>query len=341
MRSFPKITFIVDDFAVGSPAQQLLDRFLIGYNRDGQFYTAGCQVELLARKRDDNAVVARAKDFGLKVTKDTTQAESIVIFGSPNEHIEKLPRGARCFIYGPLAQDGAEAEKLVTATKERGITVRAGTAVLGAFQLPALKTPERARRKLAVTHGRFPEADLEAVEALWSMTQEAAEQPKVRLLTRGSVWALAYSPEWSGLFAAAFSRSNTIQGDPVKDGRTQDVAGLRLVEKLVSEPRAWLIDSDSDESKTAVFVMNGALEDLNAAFQDARGKMVSTQLYQPPTPMQGHFSNLAAQIEDFFRQESAVAPGPALMRLPAVFQAMRDAMRESGLRGSATRALSR
>ena len=32
-----KIAFILEDFRIGSPGQQLLDRFLIGYSRDGEF----------------------------------------------------------------------------------------------------------------------------------------------------------------------------------------------------------------------------------------------------------------------------------------------------------------
>jgi hypothetical protein len=348
MRSLPKVTFVIDDFTAGSPGQQLLDRFLIGYNRDGQFYSPGCQVELLAARKDNDAVVARAKEFGLKIAQDLEQAQATVIFGNAADHLQKLPREARCFVYGTVVDDSTKANQLTALAKERGIALRGGTAVTGAFQLPVLKTPEGARLKLAVTHGKFPEADLEAVEALWILAKTSAPNPTVRLLKGDAVWALAYSAEWTELFAAGFSRSNTIQGDPVKDGRTQDVAGLRLVEKLVKEPRAWLIDEASSStprgtsvSKTAVFVMNGALEDLNVAFQDAGGKVVSTQLYRPPPPMQDHFSELAGQIEDFFRRDTAPEPGPALLQLPAMFEAMRGAMRDADLRGSRAPGFSR
>ena len=75
MRSLPKVTFAVDEFVVGSPAQQLLDRFLIGYNRDGEFYSPGCQVEVLM-PRANEAIVARAREFGLKVASDFSSAEN-------------------------------------------------------------------------------------------------------------------------------------------------------------------------------------------------------------------------------------------------------------------------
>ncbi len=38
LRDLKKITFVIEEFAVRSPSQQLLDRFLIGYPRDGEFH---------------------------------------------------------------------------------------------------------------------------------------------------------------------------------------------------------------------------------------------------------------------------------------------------------------
>src|SRR6266496_1674240 len=45
MRTLRKIAFLLDEFTTPSPAQQLLDRFLIGYPRDGVFHKIeGAQV---------------------------------------------------------------------------------------------------------------------------------------------------------------------------------------------------------------------------------------------------------------------------------------------------------
>ena len=325
MRSLPKVTFVVEDFAVGSPAQQLLDRFLIGYNRDGQFYSPGSDVELLAGKQDNTAVEARMKTFGLKTSSNLSEAQSVVIVGPAGEHLANLPKGARCFVYGTIATDPAHARQILSLAEERSVLLQAGTAVQGAFQLPVIEMPSRISRALALTYGAFPQAETDAIEALWSLAK-SLQAPKVALLTGEAVWRTAYSKEWSDLFAAAFSRSNTIQGDPVKDGRTQDVAGLRFVEKLVSNPRVWLLGAG--EVRAAVFVMNGALEDLNLAFEGSDGKVVSTQLYRPPPPTSDHFSALAASIEDFFRQDSPPKANPPLLMLPTVLGSMQKLWRE-------------
>jgi hypothetical protein len=325
MRSLPKLTFVIDDFSIGSPGQQLLDRFLIGYNRDGEFYSPGCAVELLQPKQNNDAIAARSKDFGLKIGGDLNQTQATVIVGTAAEHLSKLPRGARCFIYGTLADTAGRASELVTSAEEHGLALRTATAVSGAFQLPVLEVPSRLRKALAVTHGAFPDAELHALEALCTLGK-AVQTPKVELLTGAAVWQSAYSSQWSDLFASAFSRSNTIQGDPLKDGRTQDVAGLRLVERLVPKPRAWLVGDESMQA--AVFVMNGALEDLNVAFESTSGKLVSTQLYQPPPPALDHFSGLAGQIEDFFRQDAPPPLSPLTMFLPRLLESMRSLWEE-------------
>ncbi len=327
MRSLPKVTFVVDNFVVGSPDQQLLDRFLIGYNRDGEFYSPRCQVEVMIARAND-AIVARAKEFALKVTSDLANAQAIVVMGSLQLNLAKLPRDARCFVYGPIAQTSKDALESAEAASGRGIALRSGTAILGAFQLPPIDVPSRVQRGLAVTYGAFPNAELEAVEALWALGAAPTTAPKLELLTGSAVWQAAYSSEWNDLFTSAFSRSNTIQGDPVLDGRTQDVAGMRLVEKLVSEPRAWLLEADG--KRAAVFVLNGALEDLNMALQGVDGKIVSTQLYRPPPPMEDHFSGLAGRIEDFFRADTAPKPDAPTLLLPGVFEAMRTLRRARG-----------
>jgi hypothetical protein len=111
-----------------------------------------------------------------------------------------------------------------------------------------------------------------------------------------AVWDFAYSAAWKPLFAAAISRSNNIQGDPEKDGRTQDIVGLQLVEKLAPAPRAWHFRPNG-QSELAILVVDGALTDTNFAVQTGNG-ILSAQLYEPRAPMQDHFSDLAWWITD-------------------------------------------
>src|SRR5436853_569803 len=78
-RALKKIAFVVEEFSVLTPAQQLLDRFLIGYPRDGTFHRiADCEVHLhiVGGMDSRNAFVEqRIADFKLV---DSSSIESAV-----------------------------------------------------------------------------------------------------------------------------------------------------------------------------------------------------------------------------------------------------------------------
>mgnify|MGYP003574918453 CR=1 FL=1 len=330
MKPLTKVTFLIDNFAVPSSGQQLVDRFLIGYNHDGEFYTPGCSVELVLNGEPTSAINSRAVQHRLRVVPSREEAirncqSAVVVAPSQitREVVAGLPPEARCFVYGPLADDENSARELLAIAGRRRVALRAGTAAATAFQLPPIEKPGPIRKAAIVTFGPPLEAELEGLDALWSLAPLGSGVPSVKSLQGDKVWDTAYSADWSGLFSAAFSRSNTIQGYPVRDGRTQDVVGLRLVEKLVPEPRAWLLDAG--QTQIALFIMNGALEDLNIALESNSGELLSTQLYRPPAPMQDHFSNLAAQIEAFFRREETPLFGHNPVTLPGILEQMRAA----------------
>lgn len=332
MRPLSKVTFVVDQFVrVPSIEQQLVDRFLIGYNRGPGFYSPGCEVQLLAKSSDSALLKLRTQEHGLKVLENmnqaTTGAECVVVAGGAStleQVVKELPSGARCFVYGVLAPEMAKAEELVALAEQRGVTLKAGQASGSAFALPELEpTRGKVRKALVVGHGEFPAAELEALMGLWGLegiSKPWTGKPTVQAWTGGEVWKAAYSQEWKELFAAAISRSNTIQGDPEKDGRTQDVAGLRLVEKLAAKPRGWLVEANGVQ--TALFILNGVLEDINVALEISGGKTLSTQLYRPPPPQQDHYSKLSAQIEDFFRKDSVKTDPEPLVHQAAVMEAI-------------------
>src|SRR5512145_3522979 len=96
-----------------------------------------------------------------------------------------------------------------------------------------------------------------------------------------AVWKTAKDGQWSRpLLAAAISRSNTIQGDPLRDGRTQDVVGLGLGPGLAQDPRGWLLHH-RDGVKSVILVLDGVLADYNFAVSLANGDIASAQLYRP------------------------------------------------------------
>jgi hypothetical protein len=130
----------------------------------------------------------------------------------------------------------------------------------------------------------------------------------VRRLEGAEVWRAADADEWSwSLLAAAISRSNTVQGDPVRDGRTQDIVGLGLVRKLAEDPRGWIIEH-RDGLRSAILVLDGVVADFSFAVRSRAGTITAAQLYRPPEPNRSEFDRLAAVIEDFFTGQ--VLPWP-------------------------------
>jgi hypothetical protein len=322
MSELRKITFVLEEFALGTPAQQLLDRFLIGYAKEGEFHRLKeCDITLAAKDiRDPKAIEARVRDFGLKLTDRTRESvgesDAVVVGWKDSgtmandialEGIVRFAKpGTRIFVQGILANDTNAAASIARNAKSQSVSLLSGTSVAGTFRLPQIDLPAGApvRQALIVVQGSFPEAEFDGLEGLLPVLERRRGGERgirdVQRLTGTAVWEAADKERWSRrLLGSAFSRSNTIQGDPDRDGRTQDIVGLRLVQNLAREPRAWLLEHN-DGLRSAILVLNGAAKDINFAVELADDRIVSAQLYRPPPPAHEEFSLLAAAVEDYF-----------------------------------------
>jgi hypothetical protein len=253
------------------------------------------------------------KNYGLRLARDTAallNSDSNLMVILHEDPAPRLPLFERifaslagskrsCFVYGLAGFPSAF--KIDQMARAHSVPLQSGTEAGHLFRLPEVELPARPRRSLLVVQGPFPQAEARALEALASVSDLAKSPSRIESATalKGSaVWNAAYSAEWLPLFSAAISRSNTIQGDPEKDGRTQDIVGLHIVEKLAKTPRAWTIRF-AHGAHTAIFVLDGALADYNFAAQSSDGRVHSTQLYHPPAPQRDAFSRMA---EDLLRQ---------------------------------------
>ncbi len=328
-KSLRKIAFVTEEFSARSPAQQLLDRFLIGYPHDGEFQRmAGCQFFLTTPNAESAEVKSRVNDFGLQIAVRPVdavgEADAVVVVwrgsgavANPEllkATIDGMRAGARCFVYGSLANVSDVATNLISFAKSKGAILCSGASVGVTYRLPDIEIPMAAhvRDGLIVVQGPFPDAEFEALDGLLPIMarrrsgESGARQ--VRFLSGHAVWEAGGAGEWAWpLLAAAISRSNTVQGDPLKDGRTQDVAGLGLVPALAKDPRCWLIEH-RDGVRSTILVLDGVVADYNFAVRLADGDIISAQLYRPPPPMRDEFSRLARAIGQFF--QSGVAPWP-------------------------------
>lgn len=287
-----KLVFIADEFKLRTPVQQLLDRFLIGHPGVGTFHKPDCRVSLVVPKSNED-VERRIKDFGL--TTDSAGADGTLLF-SPSKTIP----AQRSFVYGSLPR-----------TAPAGTI--AGTATRGAFHLPAIHRPKNARltKALAVVQGPYPSAEIEALEALLPLIWSDSKVRKVTFLGPKDFWPVLKRDFWP-LLKSAISRSDSPQGDPVRDGRTQDLAGLGLLESLAERPRGWLIEQQNG-LVFVLAVLDGVVNDYNVALQTASGGITSAQVYRPPAPAEHHYSRLAAALERFFR--TGVFPWPVEQNL--------------------------
>lgn len=282
-----KLVFIADEFKLRTPEQQLLDRFLIGYPNEGTFHRPGCEVQLVAPEKNAE-IERRIKDFGLK-----WQAEGPSIFVSAdaamifNGLMSSTPPWLRSFIY-PMR----------TTISDKGVT---GTAIRGAWLLPEIAVPKNSRlaKGVVIVQGTYPVAELEALDALLPLIWRPGE--KVRTVTHLSgndLWNALKRDFWP-LVKSAISRSDTPQGDALRDGRTQDLVGLGLLQGLVKTPRGWLIEHE-DGLRYVIAVMDGAVADYNVAIQTRAGGILSAQVHRGPPPGEHHYDRLAAMLERYF-----------------------------------------
>ena len=338
MRTLRKIAFLLDEFSAPSPAQQLLDRFLIGYPRDGalrKFDDAEVSAYLTVSSESNFGM--REEDYDLEVARTAEKAvagaDAVVIVSRrpgalANEAflkiaLEQAPEGAACFVHGVLANSLPSARNFATRAAARRIALLAGTPLCVTWRLPEVDLiPGTALTEALIVvqvnplSGQPPAtlggAELQALDGLLPVIERRRGGESgirsVRFLEGKNLWRAGEKGLWSWpLLAAALSRSHTPQGDPVQDGRTQDLAGLGLVPKLARNPRGWLLEH-RDGLRTSILVLDGVVADFNFAVRTQSGDVLSAQLFRAPTPAEHHFSRLAAVMEDFFRGSRAPWP---------------------------------
>ena len=352
MKPLRRIAFVLEDFAVSSPAQQLLDRFLIGYPRDGAFHRLeNCRVSVRMVDGSENAEIKRReKEFKLRVGRSLGQAIAgangviVALRGSGahandellREVLRSVPSGAPCFLHGALGTSLDAAQQTAKLASSRRVALAAGTPLGVTWKLPLAEIPMGMplNEALVVVQGSAPAAEFEALEGLLPLIErrQGGETGirQVQFFQGNELWRAGGEDQWSWpLLASALSRSDTPQGDPVKDGRTQDLVGLGLVPKLAREPRGWVIEH-RDGLRSTILVLDGVVADYNFAVRTSDGRIVSAQIYRPPAPTAHHFTRLAEVIEDFFRTHKQPWPLERSLLLSGLLQMIRNPTAQNG-----------
>ena len=312
------IAILVDDLTLGSPAQQIADRFLIGYGRDGIFEKRPFEnVTLWCADNAGGIFQQRRREFPASFANSREEAiaaaDAIVFMQKDGltESLDEARNGVAFFVYGAMKDSG------VRKAEQKNISICAGTVLSSLQQLPPMEIPTgrgigaQIREALIVTQGQSPQAELEAFDALVPILDRHGgirDLRNLRTLEGNAVWE-AGDREWSWrMLASALSRTDKAQGNTVLDGRTEDIIRLGLIKQMAKNPRATIIDH-AGGARTAILVLDGVVSDLLVAVRAGRrllpGVIYSTQLFQSPTPQQEQFSRLVAGITDFFRTGTA------------------------------------
>jgi hypothetical protein len=351
-----KITFVVEEFALGTPAQQLLDRFLLGYPRDGEFHKLPEDCAVCLHLTDPVApnpeLERRSKEHRLlsepNLDRALRSAEAVIVVGrgtgvDPDDAlIEKVisgcEQGVCCFVHGALGSTKENAARHAELAQACSVRLVAGTTAAVLKRLPELSMPRNVvvKEALIVVQGPAPAAEMEGFEALLPLVElRRGGEPgvqSVKLLSGPSLWEGGHAGAWSWeLLAAALSRSDSPQGESVTDGRTQDLIRLGLVPKLAQNPRGWVIEH-RDGLQTDILVLDGVVADYNLAMRLADGTILSTQLYRAPKPQQQQFSWLTTVLEDFFRGAEPPWHPRRNILISGLIKTFRDASTQPGLR---------
>jgi len=327
-----KLTVLLDALEPGQPSQQLLDRFLIGYPADGKWNAPAFKSITVHAPREawkaDGGLGRRAKDFGLNredaPAKALQDASAVLVIPRGNgvtaneaateAAIEASPENTPIFVHGSLANSLQDARRLTGLAVNRKSPLAAGMQLNTAGRLPAFEIPldSQLKEALVVVQGSFGSGEYAGIHCLLPLIERrAGGESGIKRIYRYQgpiLWGVARSGRWPRrLLAPALSRSHSPQGDPVADGRTQDLVGLGLVEKLASAPRGWVVEH-RDGFRSTILILDGVVADFNFAIERKDGSVLSAQIHQPPKPNEENYSRLAAAIDRFFASGKAHWP---------------------------------
>ena len=159
------LAVIADTLKLGTPAQQLLDRFLIGYPVNGKFQrTEGRKafLHLTTASPDRTEMERRIKDFGLieenNLEEALSRADSVVVAGAPPVPvINALRPGSKSFLYGALTK------QMLAQAHAKGCKLISGTATRGAIELPSVHVEAFIAKALIIVQGPYPTAEVDAL----------------------------------------------------------------------------------------------------------------------------------------------------------------------------------
>jgi len=237
-------------------------------------------------------------------------------------------KGVPVFVDKHLSFSFEKASWMVREARRLNFPLMAGSSIPVTWRLPPLELPLGCELvdALAVGYGGVDSYDFHALEGLQCMVERRrggeTGVAAVEYLEGDAVWEAGDAGVWSWeLLESALSRSDTIRGGSVEDGRPENVVRLGKLPRLVENPAAYLVEY-RDGLRATMLLLNGAVNEfLFAARLKGEPKPVSTQFFLPPIPNVNHFSGLVAKIEEMFVTGQAPYPAERTLLVSGVLEA--------------------
>jgi hypothetical protein len=314
------------------------------------------------KPRNDQSAV-RARDFGFTVYPTIAEAlrcggkelavDAVLIIGEHGDY----PRNAKGQILYPryeffreaarvFEQDGravpvfndkhlsfsfAKAKEMVETSKRLKFPFLAGSSLPVTWRLPPIELPRGCviDEALMVGVGGSDAMDFHALEAMQCMVERRkggeTGVKRVQLVTGESVWDAGQQGRWSKkLLVAALSRSDSIQGLTVVDGRPQSLTESDELRRLTRHPSAYFIDY-ADETRATMLMLDGAVADFTfAARLRGSSQLESTQFLLPPNPNVAYSACLMHKVEDMIQTGRAPYPVERTMLVSGMLESCLD-----------------
>jgi hypothetical protein len=321
------------------------------------------------QKPKDDQSTERAHDFGFKVYPTIPEAlrrggkelavDGVLIIGEHGEYprnekgqilypryeffrdvtrvFEQSGRAVPVFNDKHLSFSFAKAKEMVETSKRLKFPFLAGSSLPVTWRLPPIELPRGCviDEALMVGVGASDPMDFHALEAMQCMVERRkggeTGVKRVQVVAGDSVWQAGRQGRWSHqLLEAALSRSDSIQGLTVGDGRPQSLTETDELRRLVRDPSAYLIDY-ADGTHATLLMLDGAVADYTFAvrLRDSN-RLESTQFLLPPTPNVAYSACLMRKVEEMI--ETGQAPYPVERTL--LVSGMLESCLESKIQGS-------
>ncbi len=204
-----------------------------------------------------------------------------------------------------------KAKAMVEASERLGFPMLGGSSLPVTWRLPDIEIPlaSDVEEAVMIGCGGSDPMDFHALEAMQCMVERRrggeTGVKSVQWLGGEAFWKARAEGRWSeDLMSSALSRTDTPLGLTVKDGRTQNLAAPGVLESLVKNPAAYLIEY-RDGLRAAMLMLDGAVEDFNFAARLKGRGVASTQFFLSPNPNVTYSACLVSKIQQMFASGKA------------------------------------